>query len=99
MPFDRLTHTLRHLIYNQWPITMQKQAGIAVTARRRAGTDCRGWLVVAAIIQARMGLLAAVKKWQWDWPVVTALASLLESLNPEMPFDASPPSQDEYLSR
>lgn len=45
-----------------------------------------------------MGLLA-VPAVRWDWPVVAALASLLESLNPEMPFDASPPSRDEYLSR
>lgn len=35
----------------------------------------------------------------WDWPVLSALGSLLESLNPEMPFDASQPEVDEYLSR
>jgi hypothetical protein len=35
----------------------------------------------------------------WHWPVVSALASLLQSLNPEMPFDTSQPERDEYLSR
>ena len=33
------------------------------------------------------------------FPVVHLLASLLESLNPELPFDASDPKGDEYLSR
>lgn len=34
-----------------------------------------------------------------QFPAVRLLASLLESLNPELPFDASDPKGDEYLSR
>lgn len=33
------------------------------------------------------------------FPLVRLLANLLESLNPELPFDASDPKGDEYLSR
>ena len=36
---------------------------------------------------------------KWDWPVVSALASVLESLNPELPWDTSAPQADEYTSR
>lgn len=102
----QLCHTHTH-VYNT------RQAPGRLDTRRRGARarvgcvpDHRGCCIITSSAShhhqppQRMGRpLLPTAAGAWEWPLVRELASLLESLNPEMPFDVSPPQRDEYLSR